>query len=129
MNLEVIYQLFETCFIPLLGALTAWLCVWIKNKCDETSLSIANETEKKYLKMLEDTICACVVATNQTYVDSLKAQGKFDSEAQKNAFAKTLCAVLDVLTEDAYDYLSEAVGDLQQYITNKIEAQVNIDKK
>ena len=40
----------------------------------------------KYLKMLSETITKCVIATNQTYVETLKKQGKFDEEAQKIAF-------------------------------------------
>ena len=36
--------------------------------------------------MLSQTITDCVLATNQTYVDTLKAQGSFDAEAQKIAF-------------------------------------------
>ena len=36
--------------------------------------------------MLSETITKCVVATNQTYVETLKKQGKFDKEAQKIAF-------------------------------------------
>jgi hypothetical protein len=36
--------------------------------------------------MATDTITNCVIATNQTYVNSLKEQGKFDEAAQKEAF-------------------------------------------
>jgi hypothetical protein len=36
--------------------------------------------------MLNRTITECVIATNQTYVETLKQQGKFDEEAQKIAF-------------------------------------------
>ena len=41
----------------------------------------SNELLSKYIEMLSNTICECVIATNQTYVDSLKKQGKFDVEA------------------------------------------------
>ena len=37
----------------------------------------------KYLSMLTETITSCVIATNQTYVEALKKEGKFDLEAQK----------------------------------------------
>jgi hypothetical protein len=36
--------------------------------------------------MLTDTITKCVIATNQTYVETLKKEGKFDLEAQEVAF-------------------------------------------
>ena len=78
--------------------------------------------------MLNRTITECVIATNQTYVEALKQQGKFDAEAQKIAFQMTSKAVLDILSEDAKEYLNATIGDLNVYITNKIEAEVNLNK-
>ncbi len=78
--------------------------------------------------MLDRTISECVVATTQTYVDALKKEGKFDGEAQKVAFQKTFDAVIGILTDDAKEYLGEAVSDLNAYITNKIEANVKYSK-
>lgn len=78
--------------------------------------------------MLNRTIQQTVIATNQTYVESLKAQGKFDAEAQKIAFQMTYDAVIKTLGNEAQQYLSEAVGDLNDYIKNAIEAQVNVNK-
>ena len=54
----------------------------------------------------------------------IKASGEFTPEAQKAAFEKTLHAVTDILSEDAKEYLTEAFGDLEEYITALIEATV-----
>ena len=78
--------------------------------------------------MINDTITDCVIATTQTYVDSLKKQGAFDAEAQKAAFKMTYEAVIKLLTDEATEYLNAAVGDLNLYITQKIEAEVNLNK-
>ena len=80
------------------------------------------------MDMLTQTISDCVIATNQTYVDALKQQGKFDLEAQKVAFELTSNAVLEILSAEAQEYLSNAVGDLNSYIIKKIEAEVNYNK-
>ena len=40
-------------------------------------------------KVDETTVIDCVIATNQTYVDALKAEGKFDADAHREAFKKT----------------------------------------
>lgn len=72
----------------------------------------------------KETVVDCVEATNQTFVDAIKASGEFTPEAQKAAFEKTLHAVTDILSEDAKEYLSEAFGDLEGYITALIEATV-----
>ena len=78
--------------------------------------------------MLADTISACVIATNQTYVEALKKENAFTKEAQQEAFQLTFDAVMAVLTDDAKDYLVNIYGDLTAYITTKIEAEVNSNK-
>ena len=78
--------------------------------------------------MLEDTIIQCVLATTQTYVDTLKQQGKFDAEAQKVAFEKTYTNVMNILADEAKEYLENALGDLEAYIYNRIEAGVKVTK-
>ena len=127
--LALLQQIFEVCVIPLLGVLTAYIVKYIQVKSAEITKNTDNTLINKYTGMLADTISACVLATNQTYVEALKKQGKFDVEAQKNAFNMTLDAVMNILSEDAKKYLSEAFGDLNSYIASQIEASININKK
>ena len=87
-----------------------------------------DEKQKKYIEMLNSTITDCVIATTQTYVDTLKKQGKFDKEAQEQAFLMTFNAVSGLLTEESKKYLNEAIEDLDLYIKQKIESEVNINK-
>lgn len=124
----ILQQIFEVCIIPLLGVLTFYIVQFIRTKTAELNTKSDNEMLSKYLTMLSDTVIDCVIATNQTYVDSLKAQGKFDAEAQKVAFEMTYNAVIKVLNDDAKDYLTNIYGDLSTYITNMIEAEVNRNK-
>lgn len=126
--LELLFQIFEVCIIPLLGVLTAFVIKFIKAKELEINAKHDNEVLAKYVRMLSETITDCVIATNQTYVESLKAQGSFDADAQKVAFQKTFDSVMAVLSVEAKEYLSEAYGDLATYITNRIEAEVNVNK-
>lgn len=125
----LLVQIMEVVVIPLLGILTAYIVKMVNAKLGEISDKRKNEIEKKYLDMLSDTISDCVIATTQTYVDSLKQQGEFTVEAQKEAFNQTYTAVMNILSEEAKDYLAEAVGDLNLYITQKIEAEVNLNKQ
>lgn len=121
----LLQQIFELCIVPLLGIITCYIVNYIKAKTLELNTTNTNEILVKYLTMLSDTVCDCVIATNQTYVNSLKAQGKFDAEAQKVAFEMTYKAVIAVLSDDAKEYLTNMYGDLSIYITNMIEAEVN----
>lgn len=124
----MLYQIFELCVIPLLGVLTMYLVQFIRKKSQEITDKTDSELADKYIRMLTDTITTCVIATNQTYVESLKKQGKFDAEAQKEAFKLTYNAVMAVLTDEAKHYLAAIYGDLTAYITTRIEAEVNVSK-
>lgn len=126
---EIIIQIFQLCIIPLLGILTKYLVDYLNAKRDELNTKTENETAEKYTTMIFDTITKCVIATNQTYVNSLKEQNAFDAEAQKIAFNKTMNAVLEILSEDAKQYIIETTGDLNTYLTNLIEAEVNKNRE
>lgn len=126
--LALLYQILEVCIIPLLGILTAYFVKWVNAKSVEIQNKVDNDTADKYIAMLDDTICACVIATTQTYVEALKKENAFTKEAQKEAFNLTFNAVMAVLTDEAKAYLSEIYGDLTAYITNKIEAEVSLNK-
>ena len=125
---EFIPILFQLVILPLLGILTKYLVAGIRGKTDELQQKNDNELYDKYLDLLETTIIDCVIATNQTYVDTLKAEGKFDVDAQKEAFKKTYEAVMQILTEDAKTYLMNALGDFDTFVNAKIEASVNTSK-
>lgn len=126
--LPLLYQVLEVCVIPLLGLLTAYVIKFINTKSAELQTKVENDTADKYIAMLDSTICACVIATTQTYVDALKKDNAFTKEAQIEAFNLTFNAVMSVLTDEAKKYLTNIYGDLNAYITNKIEAEVQINK-
>ena len=126
--MNVLEQIFELVVYPVLSVTGVYLTYLIGVKIKEIKQKTADEAAKKYLDMLNSTIQNAVLATTQTYVDSLKKQGKFDEEAQKVAFKQTYDAVMKVLTADAFKYVTSAVGDLETYVTNNIEADVKLSK-
>ena len=126
--LPLLYEILQVCIIPLLGVLTAYIVKFINIKSAEIQTNVDNDMADKYIAMVAETISACVIATNQTYVEALKKENAFTAEAQKEAFQLTYNAVMAILTDEAKAYLAEIYGDVTAYITNKIEAEVNISK-
>lgn len=126
--LEILKQIFEVCIVPLLGLLTTYLIIYIRSKSKEITDASENALVDKYVNLLSETISSCVLATNQTYVENLKKENLFDAEAQKEAFNKTFNAVMSILTDNAKVYLKEIYGDLDTFIKQKIEAEVNVNK-
>lgn len=126
--MNVLQNIFELVIFPVLSIGGIYLTYLISVKIKELKQKTNNDTAKKYLDMLNETIDNAVLATTQTYVEALKKEGKFDAEAQKAAFQQTYDAVMKVLTSEAMKYITESVGDLETYITNKIEAEVKLTK-
>lgn len=126
--MKMLQEIFYVCIIPLLGVLTSYLVSFLKAKGNQMAENANNALASKYIKMLTETICTCVIATNQTYVEALKKEGKFDAEAQKKAFQMTYDAVMSILSKEAKDYLQNIYGDLDTFLTNAIEAQVKNNK-
>lgn len=113
--LVIAEKVFEIVIWPLLAAFTAYAISYIKTK-------INNATASKYLDMANETIYSCVLATKQTFVDTLKAEGKFDKEAQEKAFQKSFDAIKALMTTECEKYLAEAYTDVDAYIKQRIEA-------
>ena len=128
MSPELVEQLFTAVLIPLAIALTKFAIDFLAAKRDEIKAKTDSELARKYLDMLTDTITRCVITTNQTYVDALKKEGKFDEEAQKIAFQKTILSVQSVLTDDAKKYITSLTGDLDSYLIQLIESEVAKNK-
>ena len=107
--------IFRLCILPLLGILTKYIISYLSRKA---------ELAQKYITLVTTIVSDCVMATNQTYVDTLKKEGSFDLEAQKIAFVKTKEAVLSLLAGKAMEMLETLVGDVDVYIDQLIEADV-----
>ena len=122
--LNILDQVFDVCLIPLLGLATTALIFFVKQKIAESKAKTDSEMAIKYLDLLETTIVDCIKATNQTYVNALKDKNAFDGEAQKQALKLTIDAVLKILSDDAKEYLTHLVGDLDEIIKEKIEANI-----
>ena len=114
--------------IPIVGLLTVYLVVLIKNKTKQITDKTDSDLADKYINMLSDTITTCVMATNQTYVSNLKKENMFDKNAQKEALNMTADAVKKILSADAQKYLNETYGDVSTLILEKIEAEVAKNK-
>ena len=116
--------LVQIVLIPLLTALTGVAVKWINSKANYKKKKTDNEYAKLCIDILNDTITTAVVAVNQTYVDELKKDDAFTKEAQAQAFEKVYNTVMNSLTEQVKETLTNTIGDIESYVTNRIEETV-----
>lgn len=121
---ELLYDL----LVAVLILLGTYATRFIHKKAQEVMLKTDSEFTDKYIEKVANTIAVCVRATQQTYVESLKKEGLFDKEAQVEAFNRTYENVINILGIEAIDYLQTIVGDVETYLTEKIECEVNLQK-
>lgn len=89
---------------------------------------IKNQQAEKYINIAGGIINDCVLMIKQTFVDTLKANGKFDSDAQAKAFEMCKNEILGMLNEKAKAVIIDMYGDLEAYLKIAIERNVAITK-
>ena len=114
--------------IPLLITIIT-ICV-----CTMTSKIAKNAAESapsKYSEIiygLENVVNKAVITTNQTFVNELKKQGKFDKEAMEAAYNKTFNSIVASLSQSFFEYIDEENIDIDTLLKNMIETSVDWNK-
>lgn len=87
-----------------------------------------SELLRQALNEATDAVYAAVTYTSQVYVDSLKQSGSFDKAAQEQALKTALQKAEAMLAEDTKKLLESLYGNLQDWLTVKIEQAVRDQK-
>ena len=125
---EVVFNLLMTVITAASTALTAYAIAFIKKKGEQAAAQTDSIKKQDAIEEITDAVSTAVSATSQTYVDALKAAGSFDAEAQKQALLMSLTACIKALSPAAKTFIETAYGDLTEYLTGRIEAEVRAQK-
>ena len=101
---------------------------FLNNKIDEvqTTTKLADyEKLNMVIDSAQKIVNDIVVAINQTFVDSLKASGKFDKESATIAKDAAMDKAKELLSEDAIKIIEDIYGDIDSFLDIQIEAIVN----
>lgn len=109
-----------------LGVIVTSLAGFIATKLTQfISNKIENEKIANNLILLTKIVTDCVQEIYQTFVDSLKKEGKFDKEAQKVAFDTCLAKITSKLTPELVTFITKNFGNsLNEYLTSLIESKI-----
>ena len=126
---EFLWILFQVVLVPAVPVLLKILYNFVVAYTTEKSEKIDNEKVRGYVNDAVKSVMTAVTSTFQTYVDSLKKQGKFDEEAQKIAFNKARDTALLLLTQNMRCAVTKMYGDFDTWLTNTIEQFVLANKE
>lgn len=121
---DVLY-LIITGILPLL---ITYGIIFLKVKIKEQEKNLENDQLVKYIDAATDAISKAVLTVNQTYVDSLKKQGKFDEEAAKTAKQMAIDKAKALITEDSKTAIETLYSDFESYLNDAIEELVRENK-
>ena len=121
---ETILTMLQSIIILAVALLTVYAVKWLTAKTKQAQNAVENETAKRYIGEASTAITDAVLATSQTYVDALKQSGTFTLENQREALSKAVASAKAQLTQGASEFLETAYGDVNKFLTEKIEAEV-----
>lgn len=119
--INIISAVVTTVLLPLITWAGTKLIQYIGTK-------VKNEKAVALLTTATTIVLNAVRSVFQTYVESLKASGSFNAEAQKTALSKAKDIALSQLGEDVKEYISSTYGNLDGWMTNQIESTINLLK-
>ena len=123
--LRSIIYIVLTAILPIL---VQYIVKFINMKVDELSVNIKSEKAKMYINAIVDAISIAVVSVNQTYVDSLKQDGKFDEESAFAAKNLAMMRAKELISKDTEKFIEMMYGDFDKYLENAIESYVRREK-
>lgn len=127
--LNYILYIVLTATLPVVVTYTVNL---IKTKIKESNV-IANVTQNENIsKIIENAfsdVMDAVLYINQIYVDALKSNGKFDKDAQKNAFNRAYTEALNMISDESKKVIEQTYGSFDKWLKLKIETSVNMAKR
>lgn len=85
---------------------------------------IENERVKRLIAKGEEFVKKSIEMVQQTFVESLKAEGKFDIEAQKEAYKQCYNRWMAMASDDVKAAILNEVGDLDAWLDTMIEAGI-----
>lgn len=118
-----------TLLAALISVATPFLILVLKNLANQLKAKTNSELAHKYIDEFDNAVTTAVTAVTQTYVDDLKKENAFSKENQEEALYKAKMIALQIMTEETKTFITNAYGDLPQYLTAKIEQTVRAQKE
>ena len=126
MNLDAFWPIFWGIIGTIGTGLATWLTTmlvsWLNTKIKDRKLA-------RWSSEVSMIIMNAVQTIFQEFVDTMKKNGTWNSEAAKEAKEKAYSIIVGQLTAELQNYITENFGDMKEWIMNQIEAMIYNLKK
>ena len=114
--------------IPLLITIITICICTMTSKIAKNAAESAPSKYSGIIYGLENIVNKAVITTNQTFVNELKKQGKFDKEAMQEAYRRTYESIVASLSQSFFEYIDKEAIDIDTLLKNMIETSVDWNK-
>lgn len=101
----------------LISWATTALVTWLNTKIKDKKMA-------QHATAVFEIVMNSVKTIAQTYVDTMKKEGKFTKENQEKAFQMALDLIKGQLTPELIKYIQDNFGDLELYLKTQIESVI-----
>lgn len=116
---DELFKIILTAIGVIVSSIASWVATaiikWFNSKMKDKKIA-------KYASDILNIITDAAKNIFQTYVESLKKEGKFTQEAQEAAKKKALDIIHSQLTNELKEYIQDNFNDVDSYLENKLEA-------
>lgn len=129
---EMINTALYVVIIVVLPIVATFVVNLIKEKIKESAVIEEATKNKNVSNIVKDAlldVMDAVLYVNQVYTDSIKKSGKFDEEAQAEAFNLAYQAALTMISAETQKVIEQLYGSFDEWLRLKIEAAVNTAKQ
>ena len=126
--MDFLIKLIEVLLFPCLSYLMLQVVKYLEVKRSQIAEDADKAKYQAYYDGALEAITKSVVMVNQTFVESLKKQGKFDAEAQEEAFQDACETAMILMGEEVVEFLQDQMDNFGLWLKVQVEASVNENK-
>lgn len=125
---EFIQQLMYLVITGILPFVTVYFANYVKAIIQKNSEKVENEQIQSLINYAGEAISVAVMTVSQTYVDTMKTQGKFDKEAQAIAKQMAIDKAKELISKEMKSAIETVYSNFDAYLDNYIETIVRESK-
>ena len=125
---EILVEIGTSVVCVIIATLCFYAAKWFHIKCEQLKAKTDSEALRSLIEKIDYVVQVCVEATNQTFVDDLKNDGKLTDDEKREAFDKTFKAIQEMLTDEDKQNIIDSFGDLSTFLTTSVENYIKSSK-
>lgn len=128
--MEILEKILSAVLIATLPIMTGFFCDFLRKLAQEAKVCAKTEQIQALIEEIDKAVETAVIYVNQTFVDELKKANTFaeDPEYAHEAFRTAYSTTLEILSEDAQNFIEKTFGNIEDYLAVKIEESVHNEK-